>query len=211
MLLKDRFKLLREKLKFTQKNMADVLGCGVGKIKQIEIGKTESISFADANLLEKKFKISEQWLRFDKGDMFIEKPIIDEATETKMHSLLFISDINSIRMNNLENSYIKLPASLLESLDNTLISLSFYEDSMTPTFNIDDLIVIDKQKKEIVSNKIYVVLHDNEIYTRRIFKLPKERIMLKADNVYYPDIEVSSNELEVLGQVVQTINFKKLF
>lgn len=211
MLLEDKLKLLRKELKITQKGIAEAIGCKVGKIKQIEVGKTASISFADANLLEKKFKVSEQWLRFDKGDMFIEKPIIDETSQTKMLTLPFISDINSIRMNNLENSYIKFPACSLRSSDNSLVSLSFYEDSMNPTFDINDLIIVDKQKKEVISGKIYLVLYDNEIYTRRIFKLPKERTILKADNTYYPEIELLSNDFKVVGQVVKTINFKKLF
>ena len=58
MLLKDKLKEIRKTLGLNQQNIADVLGCKIGKIKQIETGKTATISFADAKLLEKKYRIA---------------------------------------------------------------------------------------------------------------------------------------------------------
>ena len=57
--LKDRMKLIRKELNLSQSEIAASLGCKTGKIKQIESGATVSISFADAKLLEKKYRINE--------------------------------------------------------------------------------------------------------------------------------------------------------
>jgi phage repressor protein C with HTH and peptisase S24 domain len=88
--------------------------------------------------------------------------------------------------------------------------LSVHGDSMESTFYDNDLIIIDKSKKDFINGKIFIVLYDDELYVKRIFKLPQNRIILKSDNKYYPDIEVISDNFKIIGQVVKALNFKNL-
>lgn len=211
MVLKDKIKLIRKKFKLNQQEFADILGSKIGKIKQIETGATASISFADAKLLERKYKISEQWLRFDIGDMFIE-PLIKDSINEDLVALPYIEEIKLIfGVDDLAKRYIKIPSSLL--LNNNLLSLevlSFYGDSMQPTFSNNDLIIIDKDKKHLSNGKIFVVLYENELYVKRVFKMPQNKIILKSDNMYYPDIEVVTDNFRLIAQVIKVLNFKDL-
>lgn len=40
--------------------------------------------------------------------------------------------------------------------------------------------------------------------------MPKNRVILKCDNLNYPDINIDINELDIIAQVVYSINFKNL-
>ena len=81
---------------------------------------------------------------------------------------------------------------------------------METTFYDNDLIIIDKDKKELVNGKIFIVLYEDELYVKRVFKMPQNKIILKSDNIYYPDIEVISDNFKIIGQVIKALNFKNL-
>jgi phage repressor protein C with HTH and peptisase S24 domain len=81
---------------------------------------------------------------------------------------------------------------------------------MQPTFSNNDLIIIDKDKKHLSNGKIFVVLYENELYVKRVFKMPQNKIILKSDNMYYPDIEVVTDNFRLIAQVIKVLNFKDL-
>ena len=211
MLLKDKLKEIRKTLGLNQQNIADVLGW-----------KTATISFADAKLLEKKYRINEQWLRFNIGDMFIGPSIEDfEEIENDFNnnqntiSLPFYNDIKASAGTGCiaaesKQEFIKIPKMFLPNNYFSLEVLSVHGDSMETTFYDNDLIIIDKDKKELVNGKIFIVLYEDELYVKRVFKMPQNKIILKSDNMYYPDIEVVSDNFKIIGQVIKALNFKNL-
>ncbi len=222
MLLKDKFKHIRKELGLNQQQLADVFGCKIGKVKQIETGKTATISYADAKLLERKYKISEQWIRFNIGDMFIGPTIEDfEEIENDFNnnqntiSLPFYNDIKASAGTGCiaaesKKEFIKIPKMFLPNNYFSLEVLSVHGDSMETTFYDNDLIIIDKDKKELINGKIFIVLYEDELYVKRVFKMPQNKIILKSDNMYYPDIEVMSDNFKIIGQVIKALNFKNL-
>ena len=40
--------------------------------------------------------------------------------------------------------------------------------------------------------------------------MPQNKIILKSDNIYYPDIDVVSDNFKIIGQVIKALNFKNL-
>lgn len=225
MLLKERFKLARDTLKLTQKKMADVVGLTDTAIKQIEAGRTATVSYDYAKTWEKQFGISEQWLRFEKGPILYNEELsafdalsLDFDLDDKLITLPYFENIKAsagLGCVNYEcsNKYMKIPKEFLSNISNTknfeIIKVS--GDSMENTFFSDDLIIIDKDKVEPQNNKIFVVLHENELFVKRIFMLPKNRILLNSDNTFYPSVEVKQNEeFKIIGQVVISINIKNL-
>lgn len=221
MLLKDKLKLLRSILGLNQQNIADTLGCKIGKIKQIETGKTATISYADAKLLEKKYKLSEQWLRFNIGDMFVGPSVEDfdeleeEFNAANNISLPYYNDIKVSAGTGCiaaesKKEYIKIPKIFLPNNYSSLEALTVHGDSMESTFFDNDLIIIDVDKKELLNGKIFIVMYEDELYVKRVFKMPQNKIILKSDNLYYPDIEVISDNFKIIGQVIKALNFKNL-
>jgi len=223
MLLKDRMKYLRKELGLKQEDISNLLGCKVGKIKQIEAGKTATISYSDSKLIEKKYRVNEQWLRNGIGDFYAELSVDDFvelenefSSNSATVNLPYYKDIKAsagygcIIDDNCKKEYIKIPKMLLPNSYSVLEVVGVHGDSMEPTFYNDDLIVIDKDRKNIINGKIFIVFYENELYIKRVFVLPVGRIILKSDNSFYPDIEVSTDNFKIIGQVVTALNFKKL-
>lgn len=223
MLLKEKIKLIRKEFGLSQQELAIAIGSKVGKIKQIETGATATISYADAKLIESRFRISEQWLRFDIGEMYVELDLNDfdmiknDFTNNKISiKLPYYSDIKASAgtgciLNENENEFIQIPANLLSKNNYSKLEvISVHGDSMQPTFNDNDLIVIDKNKKDIINGKVFIVFYENDLYIKRIFQMPKNKIIMKSDNMYYPDIEISNDNFQIIGQVIKALNFKSI-
>lgn len=219
MLLKDKFKHIRKELGLNQQQLADIFGCKIGKIKQIETGKTATISYADAKLLERKHRISEQWIRFDIGEMYIEPTLEDfEQLEDEFNNTISLPFYNDIKASagtgciaaDSKIEYIKIPRKLLPNNYSNCEILTVHGDSMESTFYDNDLIIIDKDKRELINGKIFIVIYEDELYVKRVFKMPQNKIILKSDNIYYPDIEVMSDNFKIIGQVIKALNFKNL-
>lgn len=215
--LKDRMKHLRKELGLSQQEISDTLGCKVGKIKQIESGSTATLSFADAKLLEKKYRISDEWIRFGNGEVFTKVTLDDlislekDLINLKIASIPYYEDINLLEKNkhNENNNYIVMPKKLLNN-DKNLNAYLFDSDCMSPTFNKNDLLIIDNTKIEFIDSKVFIIKYDNLFYVRRIFRMPKNRVILKSDNTNYPDIKINIDELNIIAQVMYSINFKNL-
>lgn len=68
--MKERIKSIRKALGFTQQEFADKLNIRRGSIASYEVGRI-SPSNATIALICREFNVSENWLRYGKGDMFI--------------------------------------------------------------------------------------------------------------------------------------------
>lgn len=214
--LKERMKFLRKELGLSQQDISDTLGCKVGKIKQIESGSTATISFADAKLLKQKYRINDEWIRFGNGEVFTNLTIDDLMTLEKdlidlpFFSIPYYENISLFKKNkNNHNNYIVIPKEHL-SEDGNLSACVVDGDCMSPTVNKNDLLIINSDKIEFIDGKIFIVKYEDSFYAKRIFRMPKNRVILKCDNLNYPDINIDINELDIIAQVVYSINFKNL-
>ncbi|HZF69831.1 LexA family transcriptional regulator, partial [Sulfuricurvum sp.] len=112
-------------------------------------------------------------------------------------------------------SYIVLPRSGYPELalsSSHLHAITVHGDSMEGNIMDGAIILIDLGDKGAESGKIYVVNVDGEIYVKRLFTDPtsKDTILLRSDNIYYPQFTVNRNNLDVIGRVVFVYNRAKL-
>ena len=70
-------------------------------------------------------------------------------------------------------------------------------DSMEPLIQNGDTILIDQHDKNITDGQIYVVTLGDELRVKRIYK-GINGLILRSENTRYPDINVSSCEIESL-------------
>jgi phage repressor protein C with HTH and peptisase S24 domain len=225
LLLKERLKIVRKALKLTQVQLANVVGLTDTAIKQIEAGKTKTISYDYAKTWEKQFGISERWLRFEEGQMLyceelsqLDALALDFELDEKLVTLPYFENIKASAGSgciNYEcsNKYMKIPKTFIAGITNikNLEIIKVSGDSMENTFFSEDLIIIDKDKTEPKNNKIFVILYESELFVKRVFTLPKSKILLNSDNTFYPSIEVKENEeFKIIGQVIFAINIKNL-
>jgi repressor LexA len=225
MLLKDRLKLARKTLNLTQLQLAKVINKTDTAIKQIEAGKTASVSYDDAKVWEKQYGISERWLRFEEGNMLyceelteLDTLALDFELDDKLVILPYYENIKASAGQGCinyecKNKFMKIPRAFIPGITNinNIEIIKVSGDSMESTFFSEDLIIINKDKIEPKNNKIFVVLHESELFVKRVFKLPKDKIVLNSDNTFYPSIEVKENEeFKIIGQVIFAINIKNL-
>lgn len=69
--MKDRIKKLRKDLDLTQREFGDRIGIKGNSIANYELGRNEPID-AVISLICREFNVSEEWLRYGTGDMFVE-------------------------------------------------------------------------------------------------------------------------------------------
>ena len=78
-------------------------------------------------------------------------------------------------------------------------------DSMSPTIQDGDLLMINDSIKEIFPNKIFVIKQDNKLRVKRLKTELSGETLIISDNPSYP-IEVMNKETEIVGQVVWSGN-----
>ena len=79
-------------------------------------------------------------------------------------------------------------------------------DSMLPTIDGGDSLLIDHSRKEIHDGKIYCVRIEGQLYAKRLQKIPPDTIRVVSDNDKYRSFEIDLSQkidydFEVIGEV----------
>lgn len=91
--------------------------------------------------------------------------------------------------------------------EESLVVISAVGDSMYPTIENDQVLLVDTNDKVIRSSKIYFLCIDGEHYIKRLINMITHWVVRSdnPDKQQYPDIEISSenmNLIQVEGRVV---------
>lgn len=79
-------------------------------------------------------------------------------------------------------------------------------DSMLPTIEGGDSLLVDHSRKEIYDGKIYCVRIEGQLYAKRLQKIPPNTIVVVSDNNKYRSFEIDLNsspdyDFEVIGEI----------
>lgn len=79
-------------------------------------------------------------------------------------------------------------------------------DSMYPTIQGGDSLLIDRSKKEVHDGRIYCVRIDGQIYAKRLQKIPPATIVVISDNQKYKSFEINLStkldyDFEIIGEI----------
>ncbi len=77
-------------------------------------------------------------------------------------------------------------------------------DSMEPTLNSNDIIFLDKSKKDNIKDGIYAFTNINGLFVKRIQKRVDGKLDIISDNNDYPKQVLNSSEISILGKVLSS-------
>ncbi|NVJ53356.1 MAG: helix-turn-helix transcriptional regulator [Campylobacteraceae bacterium] len=90
-----------------------------------------------------------------------------------------------------------------ENLKN-IEAINVIGDSMEPTLNSDNVIFIDKTKKDASRDGIYAFTTNHGLFVKRIQKRVDGKLDVISDNRDYPVQVLENSELNIVGKVVST-------
>ena len=184
---------IRLKLNLTQEELAKKLDLSKQYISLVEKGIKKLSK-------EKKEKLKELYFAYDTSITkiievdYFPKDFPISATDTYIES----------------PTKIKLSANLFKdyTTQDKFCVFPFYEESMTPTIQKGDYLILKYYNHENISdNRIYTFFYNNELFTRRISKNINQ-LIITSDNPKYEKIILSEEEkksLQIIGKIIGTL------
>lgn len=208
---------IRKHFKISQVKLAKIIGEEENVIKMIEQSRTKKIREKHLTNLKNKLGISPIWLTEGKGNMLLEGinedeilSTIDTLVNSLNPNLIEIPFYTDIYMQ--DKTKIQITKNFLPHLvaKTHIKAVQIQDDTMTPTINPNDIILINTQDTTIEEGKIYLITINDKPYIKRIFTNPTtNETILRADNQLYPQLNTKS-KFAIIGKIFGNISINKL-
>jgi phage repressor protein C with HTH and peptisase S24 domain len=151
-----------------------------------------------------KNRININWLLYDQ---------IPESLEKETEKLIHIKYFKSVRgsagggsiVDNEQFEYIALPASSLLHLSSTHIeAIDTIGDSMEPLIPENATVLIDRNATDPKEHKVYALSCSEGLFVKKIC-IDENRIQLISENSSYTTINIESESLHIIGEVIGII------
>lgn len=216
-----RFKMVREELRFTQNSFAKILGIP-STTADIERGKTKIAGYVIVALMS-KFQINPLWLFGESQDKYLENAI-QNSIVPKVISVNSQNTENILLVNEKAAAgyphkiqdpqwYEKLSAfdlPLPQFRNASYRGFQVEGDSMFPNIKPGDWVIGRAMSsfQEIIDNRVYVIVLNDSILVKKLQKLPKKnKILLISFNEGYLPLEIHFNEVKELWLVNSKLSF----
>lgn len=226
--LAKRLRFIREKQGLTQKQLAEKSGVSQVTINYVESGRNKTTGrLVD---IARALHVNPVWLSSGEGEpegiesekgAVSEKPPLPSEAEIRealriKEDLIFVPRYNvtaSMGPGAVVDSeqvvdYLSFKRSWIEREHfnpDYLALINSRGDSMAPTINPGDLLLIDHSPIDRLSNGIYVLNVDGDLFAKRVERQLDGSIRIISDNPKYPPQVISdedSKKLTVVGRVV---------
>lgn len=182
-------------------------------------GKPRTISSSSCRYIERAIGKPDGWMD-QQGDLGIESGLNASVKENPAGSLVIpvSSAWGSMGIGAPQPDYEAIVSGLTVSMDwvrgalprishpSKLAVLTAFGQSMEPTLDDGDAVIVDRGVTEIREDGVFVIALDGELYIKRVQRrLPDRAIIIKSDNPHYEPMVVENGDrhkLEILGRVV---------
>lgn len=196
----------RNKYRYSQKDIADILGITRSSISYFESGKITP-SMTILNSYEYNFGISHKWLLTGEGSMHLELPdlpawIRKKVMEMKTGSdsqeymeipffkqLLCAGDGSYPDLSSKIETFIKIPK--IYALGKDLIAFLCIGESMEPVIPNNSIVIANINRKELENGQVGAFFVDGFLYLRRYYK-EKSLIILNAVDPKHTPISIDT-------------------
>jgi len=187
-----RIRQVRMHLEKSQKEFADALGISQSRLSEIENSRNvkESILF----LISRTFKVSLEWLKHGTGEMFLPK---EELIPTELVAIPVITEAGAgVRYT---PDHVLIERSRLKHYK--VEAFKVVGDSMMPTIQEGEYVLIDRQDTELYDNAIYLIAcQENGIRIRRLRYISGQWWAFADNPKYAPELYLES--CKIIGRVV---------
>ncbi|QWK19738.1 MAG: XRE family transcriptional regulator [Hydrogenobacter thermophilus] len=177
----ERLKTLIGILGLTQREFAERVGVSKSLISEYVHGKRIPPKKTLA-LISKTFNVSMRWLAEGEGEMFLPKESVEELefiavpiiTSVGAGGNIYTSDYELIQRSKLPHARVK--------------AFRVDGDSMEPTIQKGELVIIDEEDKELRDGGIYLIAEpENGLRIRRLRRLNDEWWLFADNPAYAPE------------------------
>ena len=182
-----------------------------GNVSQAELGRVLGVSRSNINykkdndveLSEQDVKKIETYygVQISKSDDFVSIPVLGDV-EASMGFGVTIYNENQTAVYDISR---KLARDLGVSEDCTKMIFA-RGNSMTPTIESGDNLLVDMSKTEVYDGKIYCIRKDGQLYAKRLQKLSASQLKIISDNKDYEPIIIdfaknTDLDFAIIGEV----------
>lgn len=190
------FAMNRIEPKVKQVDLANACNIKPSSISDWLNGRTKKIEGANLLAAASRLGVSPEWLATGKGRIEPRKQNISILYSNEVKIPIF-NAVASMGNGAIQNEYEAIVSEItvtpiwikehIKGLSNStnLAILTGKGDSMQPTFDDGDLLVVDTGVRNISIDGIYVFSINNELYVKRIRKKPSGEIEVSSDNVNF--------------------------
>lgn len=227
MIFGERLRQARLDAGLSQDELARLVG-----VKQATVAEAEAVGKSSKKILEyaRALKVSPDWLAFGKGgkEVYIAelKYRNDKPSATINTNVLKIPLLNVVA--SMGKGAENFKEEVLEELtihkswaekalksysgDHNLAFIHAVGDSMHPTFNDGDILMIDTGDKSITADKIFVLAAHNRLFIKRVRQRLDGTFEISSDNPSVKTVDVlnGDHEVEIKGRVIWAWNGRKL-
>lgn len=202
--ISSRLKKIRVSYKdgsFTQDAFCQLIGVPLTTYKNLEGGKA-FLSLDKIDAIKNKIGINPLWLLYGEGNMLIDDPTSKEVLIPYYDDIYASAGFGALNGNAKESEYIHLPRSLMcKGCRSKTEAIKCSGDSMTPFLKDGDIMFVDRNQIELKDGDVYVVRFGEELFVKRLFRIPG-KLIAKSDNSLYPEFDLTSDSFEILGKVI---------
>lgn len=231
MSLRERIEVARKAAGLTKSELARRVGISPSAVGQWETGETKTLEGENLVRAAAALGVDAQWLATGYGERDPRKVAAEELTYVTPGKSITTVKIPVFDVAGSMGSGttapeqetvvggIQLSAEWVRrhlpgvSKPENLAIISAMGDSMMPTFNDGDLLLVDRGVFEIKLDAVYVLAKGEDLYIKRVQRRLGGGIIIKSDNPLHSPEEVENPQavhLRVLGRVVWAWNGRRL-
>lgn len=213
---------LRKEKGWTQKELAQRAGISQTTVANIEQGRNQSSkALVD---LARAFGVTAEWLGTGKGDQLSLRPVAvwnNEEELTAQGDYIFLPELTvrpsagpgtqvwHVDSAGQRQAFTAKWAKRMHINPDCAATMVVSGESMEPRLLDGDSIVVDYcQNETIIDGKVYVLLINDEVKVKRLFKSVAGGLIIRSDNpdkTNHPDFTIAADELahiRIVGRVV---------
>ena len=190
--------------KIFDKDVADILG--ITQMNFATMKKRNKIPFTELLDFCAKKSLSINWMLYGQSP-----ESLVEATN-KFYMVKYFNDVNASAgggsdVDCEEIEELEIPEQFVFMLGGerelkNIEAINVSGDSMEPTFSYNDIVFINREKKDLGRGGIFTLRTEAGLFIKRIQKRIDGKIDIISDNEVYSTQTLDPNEVEVIGRVV---------